>query len=400
MNILVITTKVPYPPRDGGAKATLDLAIALNRRGHRIDFLCMNTPKHHINVNDFSSHIREIFRWYMVDVDTSIRLLPLIKNYFFSSKPYSVQRFTHHTFDKVLKDLITKENYDIIQIEGLYGLAYVDTIRSMCTSRIVYRAHNVEHFIWKRLALQEKNWLKKKYLKNFSRRLEKYEKSIINQYDLLVPISGEDAKFFMLAGNTCPMEVIPYGVDLDLIPFVQDAKKDVFFLGALDWLPNIDGLGWFVEKVFPLVRQSLPWCEFWIAGRNPDEKLQHTFRKEGIRWIGEVEDASRFMLDHGVMVVPLFAGSGIRVKIIEAMAHGKAIVATPVAAEGLPIENEQTLYITDDPEQMADEIVHLLLDEDLARRMQANARAYVEKHFSLPVLAERLEKFYHQMLTA
>ncbi|MCX7697343.1 MAG: glycosyltransferase family 4 protein [Bacteroidales bacterium] len=399
MNILMLTTKVPYPPKDGGARATLDLALGLSKQGHVVDFLCMNTPKHHVRMEEFPAEILSTFQWFLVNVDTSIRVWPLMRNYFFSSLPYSVERFTHPVFAKKLEDLLRSKKYDIIQIEGLYGIAYVGVIRKACSSKIVFRPHNIEHLIWRRLALQEKNVFKKIYFKRFAHRLEEYEKKVINQYDLLIPISEEDAHFFRKAGNNKPMQVVPYGIDVESILIKTDIKKDIFFLGALDWIPNLEGLRWFADKVFPLIKEKLPGCEFWVAGRNPREGLKDELMKWGIRCVGEIENASVFMQEHGVMVVPLFAGSGIRVKIIEAMAHGKAVVATPIAAEGIPVENEKHILISQDPQQMADYIVRLLSDDELHKQIQIQARSFIKSNFSIHALVQDLEKAYSQILT-
>jgi len=398
LRILILCTKVPYPPKDGGAKATLELALSLNRRGHEITMLCMNTKKHHVEPGGIPREIREKLHWELVDVDTSIRYTKLMANYFFSSIPYSVERFYSWKFDKRLKQILDAQTFDIVQIEGLYGLAYVPSIRKWSKAKIVYRAHNVEHLIWKRVAEQEKHILKRKYVENFSKRLEQYEKKVMNTYDLLVPISEQDAYLFNELNNTKPQVVIPYGMEvLELIP-EPNSSKDFYFLGALDWMPNVLGLRWFLDKCWPRFVEEFSMATCWIAGRNPSKELWRTMRGKGIHFLGEIEDAKQFSREHAIMIVPLFAGSGMRVKIIEAMAMGKPVIATSIAAEGLPVKHRKHILLADNADDFLKAMKELYTSPTLFEELRKNAYALVKAHFSIDGLSKVLEESYYQIL--
>ena len=171
-------------------------------------------------------------------------------------------------------------------------------------------------------------------------------------------------------------------------------KSTIFFIGALDWLPNQEGLLWFLDKVFDQLIKTVPQLTFHVAGRNAPhsfiEKLQHP----GIVYHGEVEDARKFMQAYRVMVVPLLTGSGIRIKILEGMALGRPVVTTQVGIEGIPAENNQHVITTDDPQQFASQIAKLVNNQKDASRMVAVSRELIIRNFDTIELSNRLSQFY------
>ena len=398
LKILILCTKVPYPPKDGGAKATLELALSLSSRGHQVTMLCMNTRKHRVKFTSIPREVKKKLHWVLVDVNTRIHYIQLIFNYLFSSTPYSVERFYLRKFIKKLRQVLDSQTFDIVQIEGLYGLAYVPYIRKWSKAKIAYRAHNVEHVIWKRVSEQEKNVLKRKYLEVFSKRLERYEKKIMNTYDLLVPISEQDAYLFNELNNTKPQVVIPYGMEVTDLDNEPNSSKDFYFLGALDWIPNVLGLRWFLDKCWPRFVEEFPMATCWIAGRNPSIELWRTMRGKGIHFLGEIEDAKKFSREHAIMIVPLFAGSGMRVKIIEAMAIGKPVIATTIAAEGLPVKHRKHILLADNADDFLKAMKELYTSPTLFEELRKNAHALVKAHFSIDGLSKVLEESYYQIL--
>ena len=160
MKILQVSNKYPFPPKDGGAIATLTLANGFARAGHEVSLLAMRTPKHGgktmKNGDRFPYH--EVITTY---VDTTIRPLQLIRNLLFSGLPYNAERFINADFREKLAGILTRNHYDIVQLEGLYLMPYAETIRKCSRAKIVLRAHNIEHEVWKRITLQTKNRIKR-----------------------------------------------------------------------------------------------------------------------------------------------------------------------------------------------------------------------------------------------
>jgi len=168
------------------------------------------------------------------------------------------------------------------------------------------------------------------------------------------------------------------------------------YIGALDWRPNINGLKWLVKKVWPFVTESLPQASLYIAGRNPGSAIKRICSGKNITFVGETSSSIRFLADKDMMVVPLFSGSGIRMKILEGMSLGKPIVATPVAADGIIFEDRKDIFIESEPEDFAGRIIELLLDEKLRNETGLKAQENVRKNYDILVSAEKLMKFYTQ----
>ena len=296
MKILVLTNKLPYPPRDGGAIATLNMITGLHEAGNELTCLSLNTNKHPFPVKQIPQELREAIRFMGVDCNSAIRPLPLLGDLLFSRKPYIAVRFNVRAFRSTLAELLEKETFDIIQLEGPYPGLYLDLIRTKSSATISLRAHNVEHLLWERKALQERSPLKKGYLLNMARRLKRFEHEVAQKADTLVPISHPDASYFMEQGIQKPSIIIPAGLNMGNYRQTElPEKPSIFFIGALDWLPNQEGLNWFLQNIFGLLLSELPGLEFHVAGRNSPGHFEKKLRHPNITYHGEVEDARRFI---------------------------------------------------------------------------------------------------------
>ncbi|MFW5886770.1 MAG: glycosyltransferase family 4 protein [Bacteroidota bacterium] len=396
MQILQITPKLPHPPKDGGAIAMISLARELANQGHKVTNLSINTPKHFFEIKNIPEKLRKSINFKSVYINTNINPINLFKNLFFSSLPYIAERFYSKKFQKELANLLKKEKFDIIQLEGIYLSMYIPFIKKHTKSPIALRAHNVEHEIWKKNAKAEKNLLKKWYMRNLSARIKKFERNIINQYDLLVPITNNDACFFNNNGNHKPYLVIPFGIDLSQYP-IESNEGDIhklFFIGSLDWLPNQEGILWFLNNPWNKIKKEYPLTEFHIAGRNAPGHLIEKLKNYNVEFHGEVEDIRSFVKDKSVMIVPLFSGSGMRVKIIEGIALGKIIITTSLGMEGIPAEDNIHLLVADSDEDFYNAIEKLHDDIDLSKNIKNNSIELLRKKFNNFAFSAELIKFY------
>jgi polysaccharide biosynthesis protein PslH len=398
MKILFLSNKVPFPPKDGGSIATLAMINSFAKAGHETTVLAMNTRKHHITPFEIPEEITCRTIIHLVEVAAKISVVGAFRNFLFSTLPYNAERFIDKKYKDKLELLLTNHEYDIIQLEGLYLIPYIPIIRKSSKSKIVYRSHNIEHEIWERIA-GNANGIKKIYLKILSNRLLAFEKSSINLYDLLVPITGRDENQLNLLGNSKPSIAISTGVDLC---FQRDVpanfEMDIFSIGALDWVPNQEGLIWFLDKCFPSIIAKFPDIRFKIAGRNAPDWLVEKLKHPQIDFLGEIDDASIFIRQNGIMVVPLLSGSGMRIKIIEGMEYSKPIVTTSVGCEGINAENGKHIFIADNPEEFSKCIVTLLEDKELMIKIGKNASVFVFQNYDNQVLNEKLVAFYNQYL--
>ncbi len=402
MNILQLCNKAPYPAKDGGAIAMLSLAKSFADLGHEVTILAMNTTKHFLFTDDIPEELKRSIDFHLVSVDTKIRALSLIRNLLLSRKPYIAERFVNPLFEQKLVDLLHKKHFDIIQLEGLYLLPYIPVIRNNCSSTISLRAHNIESEIWSRIKMVTTNPLKKYYFGVISKRLGEFEIKTLNTYDLLVPITERDAATFKGLGNSKPTKVIPAGIsEMSFHHNISssESRKKLFFIGALDWIPNQEGLIWFLDNVWKPLSKEIPEIEFHIAGRNAPDWLEKRCTGKGLNYLGEVEDAHLFMDSNDIMVIPLFAGSGMRIKIVEAMARSKVVVTTTIGAEGLGIENEKQLIVGNSADEFVNGITRLVKESDFFGKIQENAFVYTQQKFNNNKLTIELVEFYKNQLS-
>jgi glycosyltransferase involved in cell wall biosynthesis len=399
MRILVLTNKLPYPPRDGGSIATLNMISGLSDIGHEVTCLALNTTKHNFPVEKIPGILTDKIRFIGITCDSSIKPARLILNLLFSRKPYIAQRFNNHEFRQRLTRLLAEEPFDLVQLEGPYPGHYLDVIRSGSKARVSFRAHNVEHRIWYRKAAHEKVLLKRWYFSNMASRLERFEMGVLRQTDCLVAISPLDETYFREKGAGQPAITIPTGFSMNSYPSSPlPAEPSLFFIGALDWLPNQEGLKWFLDHVFDPLCAEVPEIRFHVAGRNAPESFEKLVKKEQIIYHGEVEDARAFMQSYRVMVAPLLTGSGIRIKILEAMALGRPVVTTSIGIEGIPAENKREVMVADDPQLFKSQIINLISGNEIAPRLVAGGKKLIQENFDTFGLSTRLTRFFKEQV--
>jgi glycosyltransferase involved in cell wall biosynthesis len=260
---------------------------------------------------------------------------------------------------------------------------------------VVLRAHNVEYVIWQRMAAATGNPLKRWYLDFLSRRLMKYERTVFDRLDVLVALTGEDKSTFGKLGCRIPVFVSPIGIDTKHYPAGSGKSRvnAIAHLGSMDWMPNLEGVDWFMKNVYPLLLASGTGFTVHLAGKGMPERL---LRMAGgnLEVMGKIEDVNAFFADKQIMIVPLLSGGGMRVKIIEGMAMGKTIISTTIGAEGIRCTHGEHILIADSPEEFADAILRCLRNADLCMRIGKVARELAECEYENSVLGARLMEFY------
>lgn len=393
---------MPYPPRDGGSIASIALAEALNDVGNQVTILSMNTSKHFVRQEDLPIKLTEKIKFIVVPINTDINLNELITNLIFSKKPYNAERFISENFKIKLKEELESENYDLVQLEGLYLCPYIDTIRQNSNAKIALRSHNIEHEIWQRAAANEKNLVKKVYKNILKNRIKRFKLDYLNKYDFLVPITARDGKQYSNLGNIKPIHVTPTGIDET--NYIKDDSNSkfpgIFHIGALDWIPNQEGLRWFIDNVWVKFKKDYPQFEFYIAGRNAPKRFEKYLQDKKIVYLGEIENANKFINDNSIMIVPLLTGSGMRIKIIEGMVLGKSIITTSIGTEGIPTTNEENILIADTPQVFYEKLENICFNEELHKKISSNAIDFVNKNFDNHNIAEDLTEFYQKNISS
>ncbi|MGE0020624.1 MAG: glycosyltransferase family 4 protein [Draconibacterium sp.] len=395
MNILQITNKVPYPVKDGGAIACMNLTRGFSFLGHKVTIVAMNTVKHNITLREIPDAIKELADFKLINVPARISPVSALLNLVFSKKPYNAVRFISGTFANELRKILQANEYDIIQLEGLYVCPYIPLIRQYSKAKIVYRAHNIEHEIWSRTAVMAKG-IEKWYLKILAKRIKLFETQLLNKYDLLVPITERDGSILDKLGNKKPRHVSQTGIDSSmLIPNVKHlVHPTLFHIGSLEWAPNQEGLVWFIENCWPDIRRKYPDLQFFIAGRNAPDWFKKKMNQPNVVFLGEIADAYEFINSKSIMVVPLHSGSGMRIKIIEGMALGKPIVTTAVGTEGISTTSGLNIVIAENAQGFVNSIAELIENHEFFENISRNAIEYIHSKFDNLTSAGALIEFY------
>ena len=361
MNILQITKKFPWPVKDGEVIGIFNLTRGFSEQGHQVTVLSLNTKKHYFPPDKLPAEICKLAEFIAVDIDTTIKPLDAFRN-LFTDKSYNIERFYSKTFEDKIAETLTKGSFDVILLEGIYLMRYIDVIRKHTKTKVLLRPQNVEFVIWERLYETESNWLKRQYLHILAIRMKTFELNNINLADIVVTVSETDLGIFTEYGLKLPATSVPTGYVFDTLPEITAKEENaVAFIGGMDWMPNREGVEWFINKVWPIVLSQLPDAKFYLAGRNFPAEIRN-LKVKGLVVVGEVEDAREFILSKSISIVPLFAGSGMRVKIVEAMALGRAVISTSVGAESLKYTDGGDILIADDAAVFANAVVKMLSD--------------------------------------
>lgn len=397
MKILQLCKKFPFPLKDGESIAVTYLSKALHELGCEISLLSMNTTKHFVDISrlpDDFNHYKEI---HVTELDNSVNAIDAFKN-LFSSESYHVSRFVCPDFKNKLIELLKANQYDVVQLETLYLAPYIEVIKEHSDAIVAMRAHNVEFEIWERITTNTKFILKKWYLKYLTNKLKRYELDHLNMYDYLIAVSERDLRKFKSLGYKNGAMSSPIGLDLRNYKnrFTTQISDDLCFIGALDWIPNMEGLTWFLDHVWPELSKVYPELKFHIAGRNTPESLKNINIKNVIVH-GEVSDAVEFVSKYSMMIVPLFSGSGMRVKILEGMALGRVVITTTLGKEGISAEDGTHILEANNAAEFLYQISSVLKGDRNKNAIGMAARAFVEDHYDHNTIAIKLLNKYKSL---
>ena len=401
MKILQVCHKIPYPVQDGGSLAIYNAAIGLLEAGADLHVLAMNPLRDKIDIQTIPASFRSQTKFAAVPVDNRIKIPNAIKN-LFGRKSYFIERFQSKLFEKALIDTLSKNTFDIIQLEHLYLCSYIQTIRRHSKAKIVLRPQNVEFVIWERLLKNLRHPIRKMFLRIALSRLKIYEQQIVSTVDGIIAISPIDAQIFESFAQSIPIVDIPVGFIFNSLKGYNFKKQYenfpvVYHLGSMDWRPNTEAMHWFVSEVLPLLENALPDLKVYMAGKKmPDSFLK--MKRPNLIVEGTVPDALKYQEDKAIMIVPLLSGSGIRAKIIEGMALGKCIISTTVGLQGMKYMDGKDVLVADTPEEFVHQIKKCVASRSFCQKVgeTAHDRAFSDYHYLN--CAKQMIKFYKELM--
>lgn len=397
MKVLQLCLKPPLPARDGGCIAMNNITQGLLQAGHKVKVLTIFTHKHDLNPELMPESYVEQTGIEGVFIDTRINAVDAFSS-IMTSDSYNISRFFSTDFDIRLSKLLRKEDFDVIHLESLFMTPYAPTIRRLSTAPIILRSHNLEYVIWEKITAGTKGRLKRMYLNYLTRKLKQYELSVLNEVSGIAAISDEDRNRMLALGVKKRIRTIPFGVDLSAYSYTpgEEGELAIFHLGAMDWGPNLEGILWFLQSIWPAVHERFPQLKFYLAGRNMSAEIAE-LNLPNVVVVGEVNDAVAFMKSKAIMIVPLLSAGGIRVKIIEGLAVGRAVISTSLGAEGLSCVHGKHLMLADRKEDWIEALDALLGSAAMRNELAEQGRRHVAEHFDLAAVTNQLVNFYREI---
>lgn len=398
MRILQLYNRVPHPLHDGGALAVHAMSLGLHEAGADVQLFCLNASRSRVAEAAIPAFWKSQFNMQLHAVDT--RLYPWSAAWnLLEGSAYHVSRFYHPAVASALAVLLQRQNFDIIQLEATFMGVYLPIIRQHSQAKVVLRAHNIDYRIWQRLAAGCQQPLKKWYLQLQASRLQRFEEALYAAVDAVVAISEVDAAYIRQLTKAAITNA-PMGLAADRAASAPNWKPENLhrcsFVASLDWQPNQEAVRWLHAELWPAIRQQAPNSLCVVAGKNAPASFAK-LTGNGLDMLGFVPDAAQTMRDNPLFLVPIRSGSGIRIKILEALALGLPVVSTTLGAEGLSVTHRAQLWLADTPAAFAEAVTYLQAHPHEAYQMGERGKAWVQKHFNREEIGRSLLHFYRNL---
>jgi glycosyltransferase involved in cell wall biosynthesis len=399
LKILFLTHRVPFPQNGGYPIVVCNTIRGLVNLGHDVSLVALNAKKNHHELNEDDKYLLSKIKYRAYNIDISVSVFEVAAN-LLSKTSFNIDRYYDSGFERLLTSELKKNTYDVIQFEGLLISLYLPAIRKFSKAKLIYRLHNIENQIWQRMAQQKMDPFKRSYLKMHAKRIKNYELQQLNNFDAIAVFTEQDKGTLLEYGTKIPIEILPVGINLDR--YQPDASKiefpSLFFLGSLDWLPNREGIEWFLENFSKDLTDGDLRVRFYVAGNDIPDSFDD-FEVMGKIFIqGEVDDALEFVNSKSIMIVPLLSGGGMRVKIVEGMAMQKCIISTSLGVEGINVENGVNVLLANDQDEFYDAIKHCIADEEFCKTIGLNARKLVDEQHNVDKVTKNLVAFYQTVV--
>ena len=389
IRVLYLAYTIPYPPHSGYHLRVWNICRQLARRLD-LSVICRSLEPPDQRVIEHA--INEKVKMEPMNIPSRNVLQKGMKALSFVFKPYPIMAagWSYKPIQDNLEDYIARNNLDIIVIEGTWLCAYWPVIAKSNALKVIDLHNLEEELLWRKAKTLSAGVTKLLYY-NDALKMRYMENKIINEADLVFVTSKREKLKLAKKGIPTKIVVAPNGVDCDAIGKMPlSDHKEILFVGAMDYLPNVDGALFFANKVFPHLRRIFPELTFRIVGRSPVKDIMKLNDIEGIKVTGHVDDLELFYRRCGLCIVPLRAGGGTRLKILEAMAYGRPVVSTHLGCEGIDAEHNRHILLADKVEEIIEAVRLLLSKPELAANLVNNARQLVEEKYSWDIISETI----------
>lgn len=385
MKVLIISHKPPYPIIDGGCHA-MDRMLRdflISFPDSEIKYMSIATEKHPGKEKSAPPELVNQVEFTESKISTKINpFLAFI--HLFSRKSYHISRFKSSSFKEAIYSVFRKHTFDIVLFESIFSAGYIDEIKTMTNAKLIYRAHNIEHKIWEDLSEGESNPIKKWYLKDLSKTLKTFEIRFLQKVDLIYSISTVDQQFFQEFTQTeCTYIPVSMRAQNKEVPI----GNSLCFLGAFNWKPNKEGIMWFANHIFDELQELFPDLRLEIAG-SFSEEIKALSNRKNVKLHGFVESSMDFIQNNGIFIAPLLSGSGVKMKVLEAMSLGVPCVLSSKASEGLDLP--PIIPICRNKKEFIEKLSLLLNDIELKNKIGKAGKEFIRRDFSSELVSQKI----------
>lgn len=388
MKLLWVKTDFLHPTTRGGQIRTLEMVRELHKR-HEVHYVAFDDPANPEGLarsSEYCSFAHPVP--HTVISKSSPAFAAQLLQGLVSPIPVSGLRYRSATMRERVSALESQHQFDAKVCDFLFPSINLENLPSWTLFQ-----HNVETIIWERHAESGRTIAHKAYFAMQAKKMMRWEKQVCQSVGHTIAVSTIDEELMRHRFGVTNVSSVPTGVDTLYFerPSFSTSQHDLVFVGSMDWMPNIDGMRWFLAEVFPLIQAKRPGTTLAIVGRNPPQAILDAAADPHVSVTGTVPDVRPFLWESSLAIVPLRIGGGTRLKIFEAMAAGTPVVSTTIGAEGLPVEQGKTIQIADDPQSFADHCLRLLKDEGTRHAIADNALNMVVKNFSWEQVTDKFE---------
>lgn len=400
MKFLLLTSALPYPPTSGGALRVFSLIRALVSLGHNVHVLA------------YADSATDWQQTPLAALCASVRTVPppparsassRLKTLLLRHEADVAQRLASGAMATALRETLSAETFDVVQAEGIEMAWLLPLVKDIQpTARRSFDTFNAEYQLQRVIASIDarvpRRWPVAAYSWLQSGRIARFERDMMALSDIVIAVSPEDAKSLGALLPATTINVIPSAIpvadyqDAEPLPLGTHA---LVFTGKMDYRPNVDAALWFADEILPRVRLRVPDVSFHIVGQQPHLRIDR-LRTEGVQITGYVPSVVPYLRGAALYVAPLRMGSGTRLKLLEAMAAGCAIVATPIAASGLLAEATAAMRLAASADRFADTIITLLANATERKLLGEQAQAAVSAYYDWTAIAAGLRRVYQE----
>jgi glycosyltransferase involved in cell wall biosynthesis len=405
MHILFLTQIVPYPPDAGPKVKTWNVIRYLVGLGYKVTLVTFVRAEEEDQVVHLENLCHQVYtvpmrRSRVEDFGYFLRSI-------FTGRPFLIERDDLKEMRSVLENLFESEHIDIIHADQLTMTQFALRVQNHNEEPfLIFDAHNAVWTILEKMA-ENLPWYLKPFAAFEARKVKRYEGNIVNEFDHTFAVTELDRSSLLSAARSAAngrsladkvISVVPIAVDTHNIEPVQlvEKSKSILTLGTLHYPPNADGIRWFFEEVFPLVRKAIPDTHLTIIGKNPPQDFIRFAEQnsEQVEVTGYVPDLEPYLKQAAVLVIPVRAGGGMRVRILEGFAYGEAIVTTTVGLEGIEAEPGKEVLVADSPGEFAEAVISLLEKFELRKEIAQSGRKLVERSYDWQVVLQDMDDIY------